>query len=110
MNEEADQPTGEYAQLDLETFEQICDDLFPRLYAYVRSRVPHPQDAEDLVADTFLKATVGLHRFEWRHEGSVAAWIFRIAHNLICTFYQQRQRQVAALSLGAITQVPTSTP
>jgi RNA polymerase sigma-70 factor (ECF subfamily) len=77
------------ARQDPQAFHRIYQHYLPRLYAYVRYRVERKQDAEDLVAETFLRVVDGLDRFEWRHEGSFAAWLFRIAHNRISTFHRE---------------------
>ena len=74
------------ARTDLGAFAPIYDHYFPRVYAYVRYRVYDPQDAEDIVADAFLKAAQSLQRFRWRHANSFAAWLFRIVHNLVMDY------------------------
>jgi RNA polymerase sigma-70 factor (ECF subfamily) len=76
------------ARQDPQAFRRIYQHYLPRLYAYVRYRVERKQDAEDLVAETFLRVVDGFDRFEWRHEGSFAAWLFRIAHNAISNFHR----------------------
>ena len=73
---------------DPEAFRQLYHHYFPRVYAYISYRVGRAQDAEDLTAETFLKAVESLDRFRWRGEGSFAAWLFRIAHNLVSNFYR----------------------
>lgn len=80
------------AQEDPQAFKRLYDYYFPRLYAYVSYRVGRVQDAEDLVAETFLKAIEGIESFRWQHENSFAAWLFSIARNLISNFYRQKQR------------------
>jgi RNA polymerase sigma-70 factor (ECF subfamily) len=99
----------ERAQRDPQAFKQLYDYYFPRLYAYVSYRVGRVQDVEDLVAETFLKVIEGIERFEWRHEGSFAAWIFRIAHNLISNSYRQGQRREKLLPLEELPELQAST-
>jgi RNA polymerase sigma-70 factor, ECF subfamily len=74
---------------------QIYDRYFPRIYAYACYRTGRRQDSEDLVADIFTKVAEALQedRFEWRHESSFAAWLFRIAHNAVVDHYRQAARQ-----------------
>jgi RNA polymerase sigma-70 factor (ECF subfamily) len=91
------------------SFAQLYDRYFPRLYAYMRYRVPCPQDAEDLVAETFLQVVKHIGVFEWRHDGAFAAWLFRIAHNLVSNFYRQRRRE-ALLPLDAASHLHAHTP
>ena len=80
-------------------FVHLYDHYFPRIHAYVRYRVQNVQDAEDLIADTFFEAIRKLGHFEWRHQGSFAAWMFRITHNLIADYY--RKYRAVALLLDA---------
>jgi len=61
---------------------------FPRVFAYVASRVATQQDAEDVTSDIFLKVVESISRFEYRGAGSFAAWLFRIAHNTVTQFYR----------------------
>lgn len=78
-----------------------------RVYGYVRARVPSPQDAEDLTAETFLRAFRGLGRFQARHDDATAAWLLRIAHNQVSNFYRQRRR-AAADSLEELPMDPVA--
>jgi RNA polymerase sigma-70 factor (ECF subfamily) len=78
------------AQEDLGAFEEIYDHYFPKIYAYVRYRVTNLQDVEDLTAAIFLRTTERLGEFQWRGNGSFAAWIFRIAHSQVIDFYRKR--------------------
>jgi RNA polymerase sigma-70 factor (ECF subfamily) len=84
----------EEAMRNPHAFEHLYNHYFPRVYAYICYRVARQQDGEDLVADTFLKAVeaMGQGRFQWRHAGSFAAWLFRIAHNSVSDF-QERGRK-----------------
>ncbi len=80
------------ARADPRAFVHLYDHYFPRIHAYVRYRVRSGQDAEDIVAEVFLKAMRRLRGFKWRHEHSFATWIFRIAHNLIIDYYRRSER------------------
>jgi RNA polymerase sigma-70 factor (ECF subfamily) len=108
VNSDREREWVEKARRDPQAFKQLYDYYFPRLYAYVSYRVGRVQDAEDLVAETFLKVVEGIERFEWRHEGSFAAWLFRIAHNLISNFYRQGQRREEPLPLEDLPDLQAS--
>lgn len=84
-------------QHDVRAFRELYRAYFARIYGYVAYRVSRPQDREDVVADVFLKALESLHRFSYRGEGSFAAWLFRIAHNQIATFYRQTRHETLEL-------------
>ena len=96
------------AQKDLRAFMHLYDHYFPRIHAYVCYRVHNSQDAEDLIADTFFKAIRKLGSFKWRNEGSFAAWLFCIAHNLIVDYYRQREWTVLSLETSDSLTKPTS--
>ena len=85
------------ARTDPRTFAPIYDHYFPRVYAYVRYRVYDLEDAEDIIADVFFKAIRNLKRFKWRNTHSFAAWLFRIAHNLVMDHCRQRKRVGSSL-------------
>ena len=88
-----------------EAFRELYRAYFPRIYAYVSYRVGRVQDAEDLTAETFLRAVEHLSRFRWRGEGSFAAWLFRIAHNLVANFYRADARWPEPIPLELLPDV-----
>ena len=92
MNNEQEKALITRAHEDPEAFKHLYNHYFPRLYAYVSYRVGRVEDAEDLVSETFLKAVAGIKSFQWQHENSFAAWLFRIARNSISNFYRQTER------------------
>ena len=51
------------ARTDARAFAPLYDHYFARVHAYVCYRVYDPQDAEDVIADVFLKAIQNLQRF-----------------------------------------------
>lgn len=98
----------EQARRDPQAFKQLYHRYFPRVYAYVSYRVGRVQDAEDLVAETFLRVMEGLGRFEWRHDASFAAWLFRIAHNLVSDFHRQGRQHGAPVPLEDLPDLQAS--
>lgn len=52
------------------------------VYGYVRFHLPSPDAAEDLTADTFLRAFRAADRFDARR-GSVRTWLLAIARNAL---------------------------
>lgn len=85
-----------------EAFRELYDEYFPRVYAYVAYRVGSRQDAEDIVSESFLKMVEKLDTFKYRGEGSFAAWLFRIAQNLVTDRYRHRRRKAEPLTLEAL--------
>jgi RNA polymerase sigma-70 factor (ECF subfamily) len=72
-----------------EAFRTLYSRYVTRVYRYIASRVDSVPDAEDLTAETFVKVIKGLRQFEYRGEGSFAAWIFRIALNQVTGFHRR---------------------
>lgn len=87
----------ERARREPEAVRELYFHYFPRVYAYVAYRVGRVWDAEDLTAEIFLKMVEALGQFEYRGEGSFAAWIFRIAHNAVSQFYRQQRPEPESL-------------
>jgi RNA polymerase sigma-70 factor (ECF subfamily) len=63
-----------------------------RIYGYIYHRVGNVQEAEDLTARTFYRALDNLHTYEDRG-APFAAWLFRIAHNLMANWHRDRSRR-----------------
>ena len=88
-----------------DAFRELYRHYFPRIYAYVAYRVGGRQDAEDVVAEVFLRVVKSLGRFEYRGAGSFAAWIFRIAHNRVNQFYRKQTHAFESLSLHDLPDI-----
>jgi len=107
LNPERERQWVERAQQrDAEAFRHLYTLYFPRVYAYVVYRVGDAQDTEDLVSEVFLKVVEELGRFEWRGPGSFAAWLFRVAHNLVSDHHRRRAKP---LPLDALPEVQANT-
>jgi RNA polymerase sigma-70 factor (ECF subfamily) len=84
----------EAAQQDPACFADLYEINFARVYAYVVKRVGNRTETEDLTSEVFHQALANLKRFEWRGI-PFAAWLFRIAANLISDRWQRSGREVA---------------
>ena len=73
--------------------------FLPPVYAYIAYRVGSVQDAEDLTSETFLRVIEHLPTWEWRGEHSFAAWLFRIAHNVVGDWQRRTQRHGMQLNV-----------
>jgi RNA polymerase sigma-70 factor (ECF subfamily) len=96
----------EAAQQDPARFADLYELNFERVYAYVVKRVQDRAESEDLTAEVFHQALANLKRFEWRGI-PFAAWLFRIAANLISDRWQRSGREVGdEESIGAAQVSP----
>jgi RNA polymerase sigma-70 factor, ECF subfamily len=84
----------EAAQQDPARFADLYEINFERVYAYIVKRVHDRAETEDLTSEVFQQALANLTRFEWRGI-PFAAWLFRIAANLIADRWQRSGREVA---------------
>jgi RNA polymerase sigma-70 factor (ECF subfamily) len=82
----------EAAQRDPARFAELYENNFERVYAYVVRRVGDRTETEDLTSEVFHHALANLQKFEWRGI-PFAAWLFRIAANLISDRWQRSSRE-----------------
>ena len=82
----------EAAQRERSNFSELCERNFHRIYAFLFRRVGTREEAQDLTAEVFHQALANLKRFEWRGI-PFAAWLFRIAANLISDRWQRAGRE-----------------
>jgi RNA polymerase sigma factor (sigma-70 family) len=79
------------SDLDLaERFQQH----YPRIYNYLRYRVNVVEDAEDLISIIFEQAFKKREQYD-PAKGTFAAWLFRIAHNELISYYRKRTSRSA---------------
>src|SRR5271157_5230866 len=95
----------EAAQKDPARFAELYENNFERVYAYVVRRVGDRSETEDLTSEVFHHALANLRRFEWRGI-PFAAWLYRIAANLISDRWQRKGREDVADEPGLIESAP----
>ncbi len=72
---------------DPETWAEVYEKYFPRVYRYIALRVSDKTEAEDLTGQVFLKALESVSSFKWRGVPA-SAWLFRIAHNCVIDYWR----------------------
>ncbi len=77
---------------DRAAFTELFERHFDDVYRYLAFRVGEVM-AEDLAAETFARAFAGRRRFE-PDRGSVRAWLFGIARNLIRDHRRDERREM----------------
>lgn len=65
-------------------YEEYADDIFRFIYVHVRDEAL----AEDLTADTFMKAWKSIDTFDFKNS---RAWLYKIAQNLITDHWRKKQ-------------------
>lgn len=86
-------------------FSLLYERYLDRIYAYIRTRTSSAEDADDLTQQVFLLALRALPRYR---AGRVpfAAWLFRIAHNVVIDHHRRSRPSAAWDALPAIMQRP----
>lgn len=79
---------------DQDAWTQLYTVLYPRLLALARRRLFSPQDAEDAVSETMVRAVKAAPKFKWRN-GGFTAWVFAIETNILNDY--GRRAYMAAL-------------
>lgn len=86
-------------------------ELFERhhvaVFRFFRRAASDPGEAEDLTQDVFLRVHRGTERF--RARGRDAAWIFRIARNVLLNRRRDRARRPAPIPIASAPE-PEGTP
>ncbi|NJC69322.1 sigma-70 family RNA polymerase sigma factor [Planosporangium thailandense] len=72
---------------DAEAFGLIYDRYFDTVFRFVYFRVGNRQLAEDLTADTFLRALKRIGSFTWQGR-DLGAWLVTIARNLVADHFK----------------------
>lgn len=78
---------------DPDAWEALFRRAHPRLRAYARRRVGHPEQAEDAVSETFTRAIDAIGGFSWRGAG-FDGWLFGICRNVLLEMARRNGRAV----------------
>jgi RNA polymerase sigma-70 factor (ECF subfamily) len=84
------------ARRDLTQFAPLYERYAPRIYGYCLRRLRNRHEAEDLTSLIFTRV---LHALDTYRGGSVAAWLFSIAHNAVASHFRAQRPQVPFDSL-----------
>jgi len=89
---ETEEALIERAKHDAEAFGALYERYVDRIYSYIFYRTGDAHEAEDLTARVFYRALGRIE--EYRSRGApFAAWLYRIAHNLVANWHRDRSRR-----------------
>ncbi len=77
----------------------LFDEHYSRVFAYLRTRMSEPQDAEDLSMEVFIRMLDALPRYSYRGVPFIS-WLMRIAQNLARDHYRERGSASRMVSLA----------
>ena len=86
-----DELVGLYIDGDNRAFDVLIDKYKDKLFSYVFHIVKDAELANDIFQETFIKAITTINSGRYAANGKFAAWITRIAHNLIIDYYRQEK-------------------
>lgn len=76
---------------DAEAFRQLYQNTDRTVYSFILSILKNPQDAEEVMQETYLKIWVSAASYQ--SQGKPLAWIFTIARNLCYMKFRDQKRQ-----------------
>ena len=84
-----DQLISLYVEGKNEAFDELLERHKDRIFMYIYHSVKNEDLANDLFQDTFVKAITTIKQGRYVENGHFAAWVSRIAHNLIIDYFRQ---------------------
>ncbi|HUX06703.1 MAG TPA: sigma-70 family RNA polymerase sigma factor [Acidobacteriota bacterium] len=83
-----------------ETFRSLCLDNINGLYSAALRMTRNPEDAEDLVQETYLKAVRSAHLFDESLNGR--AWLFKILTNSFRDRYRKKVKSPRSVEIDDV--------
>ncbi|MFH1188591.1 MAG: sigma-70 family RNA polymerase sigma factor [bacterium] len=71
-----------------EAFGMLYDQYLPKIYRFVRVKVSHREEAEDITHQAFLNAWKNINDYTFQGH-SFGSWLYRIARNVITDYYRK---------------------
>ena len=94
FNDESDERLiALYVEGDNNAFDTLVERHKVRVYTYICGYVKDEELADDIFQETFLKVRSTIKQGRYVENGRFAAWITRIAHNLIIDFFRQEKSE-----------------
>ena len=84
-------------------FARLYDQYVDKIHRYIYYRVSSSSDAEDLTSQVFLKAWQAIGNYKWT-DRPFAAWLYRIAHNLIVDHFRMHRDIVSLEDIVALEE------
>jgi RNA polymerase sigma-70 factor (ECF subfamily) len=80
-----------YIDGDNKAFDLILSRNQTKLFSYILFVVRDQDIANDIFQETFVKVITKLHQRKYTTKGKFAAWLMRIAHNVIMDLYREQK-------------------
>jgi RNA polymerase sigma-70 factor (ECF subfamily) len=96
MNPSQEAQLIEQCRTDPAAFGQVFDEWYAPVFGYIFRRTADYDLSKDIAAETFLKAFLKIHNFQWRGI-SLSAWLYRIATNELNQYYRSSKYKPQSL-------------
>lgn len=106
ITEQSDDDLVQSARSDPRAFAPLYQRYVSPIYRYCYVRLGHRESAEDATSEVFMKALRGLDSYRG---GVFAAWLFKIAQNVVIDF-QRRIRPLAPVEAAGDPVDPGPSP
>ncbi|MEO0072149.1 MAG: RNA polymerase sigma factor [candidate division WOR-3 bacterium] len=105
-----DQETIKKAQAgELGAFRILYDKYKHQIYQYLRARIPNPEDAQDLLAETLSRALLKINTL--KNPQAFRSWLYRIAQNELRKYWRTKARQITKINMENLPEPkPASNP
>lgn len=81
--------------MNTDEFKQIYNSYYQQLFLYALSLTKNQEDAEDLVANTFVKSLTSFQT------GNLKSWMYTVLKNEFFTRYKQKKRLISLESISS---------
>ncbi len=71
-------------------FQEIYENYYHKVLAFINSRVNNAHTAEDLASDVFFKCYSNIEKYD-ETKGAESTWIFTITNNTLKNYYRDRK-------------------
>ena len=90
---------------DRTEFARVVDSYSPMIYRLGLKMLNNPQDAEDILQETFIKAYRNIGKFDGR--SSVSTWLYRIATNEALMSLRRKRPEAISFENPLFTRLST---
>lgn len=78
----------ELSKTDANAFGSLYERYYDQIFNYALRRTGNAEVAQDVTAETFLKALKGIRKFSWQGI-PFSAWLYRICTNEVAAYYRK---------------------
>jgi RNA polymerase sigma-70 factor (ECF subfamily) len=93
---------------DREEFARLVEEYSPLIYRLGLKMLNNPQDAEDILQETFIKAYKHIGKFDGR--SSISTWLYRIATNEALMSFRKKRPETVSFDVPSTYETEPQEP